>query len=130
MTEFYAQIRNIHLLAVSLSGFLFFCRAFYSISGKNWPHLLFVRSIVYIIDIILLTSAISLIIILPKSTFENGWLYFKICLVLFYIMSGFGAMRIKFSKLKRVGFLVLSLCLYILIIGIARAHNIMGWFIN
>ncbi len=129
MSEHFALIKNIHILAISLSGFLFFLRAAFSIYGAKWPRNFAIRLIVYIIDIALLTAALLLWAILPKETFENGWLHFKLILVFLYILSGFGAMSVKLNRPKRIGFYILAALLFITIIGIARAHNIMGWFL-
>jgi uncharacterized membrane protein SirB2 len=129
MIEFYNQIRFVHIWAISISGFLFFLRAFFSLIGANWPRNFALRMLVYLVDITLLTAAAMLWTILPKEIFENGWLHLKITLVVFYIIAGFGAMREKFTKNLRIGFCFLAALFYFLIIGIARAHNPLGWLI-
>lgn len=127
MIEFYSQIRAVHIWAISLSGLLFFTRALFSILGQDWPRNFALRMVVYLIDITLLTAAAMLWTILPKEMFENGWLNVKVTLVVLYILVGFGAMSKKLDKPKRIGFYVLAAIIYTTIIGIARAHNIMGW---
>ncbi|MBN8649109.1 MAG: SirB2 family protein [Caulobacterales bacterium] len=128
MIEFYSQIRIIHIWAISLSGFLFFTRAGFSFFGYNWPHFFSLRMLSWVIDFILLTAAAMLCTILPKEMFENGWLHVKITLVVLYILSGFGAMRKKFSKPIRIGFYIIAGILFAMIIGIARAKSPIGWF--
>lgn len=127
MLEFYSQIRTAHIWAISLSGFLFFIRAAFSIYGAKWPRNFALRLFVYLVDITLLTAAAMLWTILPKEMFENGWLHVKVTLVILYILAGFGAMRDKFSKQMRIGFYILAALLFTTIIGIARTHSPLSW---
>ncbi len=128
MAQYYSQIHLIHIIAISISGLLFSIRAPFSIYGAMWPRLKKIRILVYLIDIILIIAAISLIIILPKTVFSNGWLHLKVALVITYIGFGFAAMNNKIKKPIRIIFLICALLLYFLIIGIAINHNPMGWF--
>lgn len=128
MAQFYSQIHLIHVIAVSLSGFVFLLRSIFAIFGAKWPKNKIIRLFVYIIDIILIGAAISLIIILPKEIFKNNWLNLKVFLVFIYIICGFGAMNAKLKKGLRLLFLSLSIVIYITIIGIALNHNPLGWF--
>lgn len=128
MTQFYSQIHLIHVIAVSLSGFAFLLRSIFSIFGAKWPKNKIIRILVYIIDIILISAAISLIIILPKEVFKNNWLNLKVFLVFIYIICGFGAMNAKLKKGIRLLFLLSAIIIYFTIIGIALNHNPLGWF--
>lgn len=128
MAQFYSQIHLIHVIAVSLSGTLFLLRSIFSIFGAKWPKNKIIRILVYIIDIVLIGAAISLIIILPKDIFKNNWLNLKVFLVFIYIICGFGAMNDKLKKWPRLLFLLSSIVTYFIIIGIALNHNPLGWF--
>jgi len=128
LLEFYFPIRMVHIYAISLSGALFCLRALSSIMGAKWPHLFAVRILSYLIDTALLTAAAMLWTILPREMFANGWLTMKVGLVIVYIACGFVAMRQSNQRNLRIIFFVLAAITYTMIIGIARAHNIVGWF--
>lgn len=128
LLEFYPHIRNVHIWAISLSGLLFLLRSISSIMGASWPHLFAVRILSYLIDTTLLTAAAMLWTILPHEVFANGWLNLKVALVVVYIGVGFVAMRQGNRRNLRIVFLLLAAIIYCVIIGIARAHNLAGWF--
>lgn len=128
LLEFYPHIRNVHIWAVSLSGLLFLLRSISSIIGAKWPHLFAVRILSYLIDTTLLTAAAMLWTILPREVFASGWLNLKLAMVVVYIGFGFVAMRQNNKRNLRIVFLLFAAIIYCVIIGIARAHNMAGWF--
>src|SRR3546814_8640513 len=67
MIEFYPHIRQIHILTVILSGGLFALRGVFALAGARWPHAAPVRYLSYTIDTTLLTAALMLVSILPRS---------------------------------------------------------------
>ena len=74
MIEFYPQIRNVHILAITLSGCLFALRGLGLLLGMRWPQWPPVKYLSYTIDTVLLTAALMLMTILPGAMFANGWL--------------------------------------------------------
>src|SRR3546814_9438333 len=67
MIEFYPQIRHVNILTVVLSGSLFALRGLFALAGARWPHVAPVRYLSYTIDTTLLTAALMLVSIMPRS---------------------------------------------------------------
>lgn len=129
MIEFYAQIRWVHILAVSLSGSLFALRGLGVLMGMRWPQGAAVRYLSYGIDTVLLTAALMLVTILPGAMFANGWLALKLALVVVYVVLGVFALRRGRTRGQRTLAYVLALVTFIAIIGIARMHHPLGWLL-
>lgn len=127
MIEFYPQIRYTHILAVTLSGFLFGLRGLGTLAGMRWPQWATVRYLSYGIDTVLLTAALMLLTILPGAMFANGWLAAKLALVAVYVALGVFALRKGRSRTSRAVCYVLALLVFVAIVGIARTHHPLGW---
>ena len=127
MIEFYPQIRQVHIIAVILSGSLFALRGLFALAGARWPHAAPVRYLSYAIDTTLLTAALMLVTILPGAMFANGWLATKLVLVVVYVVLGVLAMKRGRTRGIRAGCYVATLLVFATIYGIARAHHPLGW---
>ncbi|MDN5782156.1 MAG: SirB2 family protein [Luteimonas sp.] len=127
MIEFYPQIRQVHILAVILSGSLFALRGMFALAGTRWPHAAPVRYLSYTIDTILLTAALMLLSILPGAMFANGWLAVKLVLVVVYVILGVLAMKRGRTRGIRRGCYVSALLVFVAAFGIARMHHPLGW---
>ena len=128
MIEFYAQIRTVHILAVTLSGCLFAVRGLGVLLGMRWPLWAPVRYLSYTIDTTLLTAALMLFTLLPKELFANGWLTTKIVLLVVYIGLGTVALKRARSHRARAIAYVAALATFAYIVGVARAHHPLGVF--
>jgi uncharacterized membrane protein SirB2 len=128
MIAFYAQIKAVHIAAVLLSGVLFVTRGLLVQSGHKalamTPSL---RYASYGIDTVLLAAALMLVAILPAAVFANHWLAAKNALLVLYIVLGSLALKRAQSARGRTAAFAAALCVYVLMIGIARAHDPMGW---
>ena len=112
MIAFYAQIKAVHIAAVLISGVLFLARGLMVQSGhKALAMTAWFRYASYSVDTVLLTAALMLATILPAALFANHWLALK---------------RAQSARARLAAF-VAALCVYVTIIGIARAHHPMGW---
>ena len=127
MAVFYPQIREVHILAASASGALFAVRGACAIAGMRWPRAALVRYTSYTIDTTLLTAALMLVTILPAAMFANHWLTAKLWLVVVYVALGVATMRAR-GRGVRVACYVAALVTFALVVGIARAHQPLGWF--
>lgn len=133
MIEYYSQIKFVHIVAVLISGSLFFLRGLMVLSGKQGLALAMpVRYLSYTIDTVLLTAALMLVSLLPGAMFSNGWLTAKLALLVAYIALGsFALKRATKPSAQRVGF-ALALVTYGAMVSIARAHHPLGalrnWF--
>ena len=128
MIEFYPQIRNLHILAVILSGSLFALRGLGMLAGGRWSQAAPVRYLSYSIDTVLLTAALMLLTLLPGAVFANHWLSVKLLLVVVYVALGVFALGRGRTVRVRASCYGAALLVFLLIIGIARAHEPMGWF--
>ena len=129
MIEFYAQIKWVHVFAVSLSGSLFALRGLGIVLGMQWPRAALVRYLSYSIDTVLLTAALMVLTILPGAMFANGWLTVKLVLVVVYVVLGVFALRKARTPGSRAVFYVLALLTFLAIVGIARMHSPWGWLL-
>ena len=129
MIEFYAQIKWVHVFAVSLSGSLFALRGLGIVLGMQWPRAALVRYLSYSIDTVLLTAALMLLTILPGAMFANGWLTVKLLLVVVYVVLGVFALRRGRTPRIRATCYVLALLAFLAIVGIARMHHPWGWLL-
>ena len=129
MIEFYPQIRNVHILAITLSGCLFALRGLGMLLGMHWPQWSPVKYLSYTIDTVLLTAALMLLTILPGAVFANGWLTVKLVLVVVYVVLGVFALRKARTPGSRAVFYVLALLTFLAIVGIARMHSPWGWLL-
>ena len=129
MIEFHAQIRSIHIWAITLSGCLFALRGLGMLAGARWPQVALLRYLSYGIDTVLLTAALMLVTILPSAAFANGWLTVKLVLVVVYVVLGVLALRRGRSRGVRAGCYAGALLVFIAIVGIARMHHPLGWLL-
>lgn len=129
MMEFYPQVKWTHVHAVICSGIIFTLRGGAALLGAKWPQHWLPRYGSYTVDTILLTTATMLFSMLPKGMFANGWLTFKVSLVVVYVILGVFAMRPKRTQAQRAVFYVLALTTFAFIFGIARMHHPAGWLL-
>ena len=127
--EFYPQVRAVHVLAALLSGSLFALRGACVIAGMRWPRAAPVRYLSYAIDTTLLTAALMLVTMLPAAMFANYWLTVKLCFVAAYVALGIAAMRAS-RRGVQAGLYSAALLAFALVVGIARAHHPLGWFVR
>ena len=129
MAVFYPQIREVHILAVILSGSLFALRGGCTIAGMRWPRAAPVRYFSYAVDTTLLTAALMLVTILPSVMFANHWLTAKLCFVAAYVALGIATMRAH-RRGVQAGCYLAALLAFALALGIARAPQPLGWFVR
>lgn len=129
MAVFYPQIREVHILAASTSGGLFALRGACVLAGMRWPRVAPVRYASYAIDTTLLTAALMLVTILPSAMFANHWLTVKLCSIAVYVTLGIATMRARRRDVRAICY-VAALVAFALVVGIARAHQPLGWFVR
>ena len=127
MIAFYPQIKQFHIFVALLSGSLFALRGGFALAGARWPQSLPVKWLSYAIDTALLTAAMMLLTMLPWAMFGNGWLAIKLVLLVVYVVLGSLALKRGRSARMRGGCYVAAVLVYLVMIGIARAHHPLGW---
>lgn len=129
MIEFHAQIKWVHVAAVTCSGLLFLLRGLLVLGGRGaWARRAAVRYLSYTIDSVLLTAALMLFTMLPSALFGNGWLTVKLVLLVVYIALGVMALRDGGTPRRRAVCFAAALAVFGLIVSIARAHHPLGLF--
>lgn len=126
MIEFYPQIKTVHIAAVIASGLLFLIRGGAVQVGAGWAMAAPLRYLSYTIDTVLLTAALMLATILHQFPFVQGWLTAKVLLLVCYVVLGSFALKRGRTRGVRMACWSAALLVYLLIIGIARAHNPLG----
>ena len=125
MLAYYAQVKFVHIVAVLLSGSLFFVRG---LSSPRFAMAAPVRLLSYGVDTVLLTAALMLATMLPAAMFANGWLLAKLLLLPLYVVLGSAALkRGRTPAIRRACFLA-ALAVFGTMLGIAFAHHPAGWW--
>ena len=128
LAEHYLAIRHLHVASVVLSGCVFLLRGLLIQAGRKTLALAApVRYASYTIDTVLLASALLLVAILPWAMFANGWLATKLVLVVVYVVLGTYALKRGRTRRVRAICYLAALATFIIIIGIAIAHQPLGW---
>jgi uncharacterized membrane protein SirB2 len=128
MIAFYAEIKAVHVAAVLISGVLFLVRGLMVQSGHaKWAMTAWLRYASYGVDTLLLAAALMLVAILPAALFANHWLSLKVGLLVVYVVLGSLALKRAQNARVRTAAFVAALCVYVTMIGIARAHHPLGW---
>jgi uncharacterized membrane protein SirB2 len=128
MVEFYGEIKWVHVAAVITSGSLFSLRGAGVLAGALWPMWAPLRFLTYSIDTVLLTAALMLATSLHQYPFVHGWLTAKVLLLVVYVVLGSFALRRAPTRRARAWCYAAALAVFLLIVGIARAHHPFGPF--
>ena len=128
MEAFYLEIRNVHIVAIMLSGLLMLTRGLvHNAFGASWVMSWPVRTLSYTIDTVLLTAALMLTTIIQQYPFVDGWLTTKVLLLVVYIVLGYTALRGSTPQLRWASLGGAAL-VYGFIVTVARAHSPLGIF--
>lgn len=127
MSEFYAEIRLVHIVAVLASGSLFLLRGPAIFAGLGWAMAAPLRYLTYTIDTVLLTAALMLMSIVQQYPFADAWLTVKVLLLVVYIGLGVLAFREGRRLPLRVGCWAAALAIFAFIISVARTHHPLGF---
>ena len=128
MSEFYPQIKWVHVAAVIASGGLFALRGAGTLAGAAWPMFAPLRYLSYTIDTILLTAALMLATILHQYPFVHAWLTVKVLLLVVYILLGSLALKRARTRVARAWCFAAAILLYVFIASVARTHHPLGAF--
>jgi len=127
MIELYPQIKFMHVSCVILSGSLFALRGLMMLAGSRFTNHAALRYLSYAIDTTLLTAAVMLVAMLHQYPFVQAWLTVKVLLLAVYILLGVFALRRGRTRRVRAICYVAALAVFATIIGVALAHNPLGW---
>lgn len=128
MSDYYAELKVLHIGAVIASGSLFLLRGLAINTGARWPMAAPVRRLSYGIDSVLLATAFVLVTLLQQYPFVHAWLTVKVLLLVVYIALGIVAFWKARSRAAGVGAWLAALVVYGFIISVAQTHDPVGAF--
>jgi len=128
MTEYYAELRHVHIACALLTIVLFALRGCLMIAESRWGRMALLRYLPHAVDTVLLTSALILTTIIHQYPFSTGWLTAKAVLLLVYIVLGSIALKRGRSKRIRVAAFVAALLTVGFMVSVAREHHPLGIF--
>ncbi len=129
MLEHYAAIKSTHIATVLASGGLFALRGALMLARSRLTHHAALRYGSYLIDTVLLGSAVTLCMILSQYPLQQGWLTAKVGALLAYIVLGSFALKRGSSYRARALFLVAALATFGYMYSVARAHHPAGFLL-
>ena len=127
MTTYLASYYT-HITCVMLSGSLFALRGFWMITGSELLEHRLVRILPHIIDTLLLTAAISLMVVLHQNPIANTWLTVKVVALLVYIVLGMFALRRGRTPQTRIICFALALMTFGFMVSVALTRHPAGVF--
>lgn len=127
MEIYYLAIRHVHIACVAASGLLFALRGGLALAGNAAARHWSLRGLSWAIDTTLLTAALLLTTIIHQYPFVQGWLTVKVLLLVAYVALGYRAIGAGTPQGARPRYYAAALGVYALIIGVALAHDPLGW---
>lgn len=128
MTEYYLEIRWLHIAAAMASGALFLLRGLaLNLFGWQWALARPLRYLSMTVDTALLAAALMLMAIIRQYPLADPWLSVKVALLVPYIVLGYMALRAR-SKAARLASLAGAAAIFLCIYSVARAHHPLGIF--
>lgn len=115
----YLAIKHMHMTFAALSGALFFIRGIWMLRDSPLLHRRWINRSSYVIDTVLLASALTMVFWSAQYPFVQSWLTVKVLAVLAYIVAGAVALKRGKTKPVRTGALVVALLLFAYIVKVA-----------
>lgn len=123
----YAAVKHIHLLAIGLSLAFFILRGIWMLIDSEKLKNCWIKYSTYLIDTVLLLSAIKLTILIQQYPGSHDWLTAKVIGLVCYIILGVIALKRGKTKGQRTIAFIAALATISYIIGVAIHHNPMSW---
>lgn len=119
----YLAIKHLHMTSAALSGLLFFVRGIWMLRESPLLHRRWINMSSYVIDTVLLGSALTMVFWSAQYPFVLEWLTVKVLVVLAYIVAGAIALkRGKTKRIRTVAFIV-AILLFVFIVKIALTRQ-------
>lgn len=126
LAQHFLTILHLHVGSVILSGALFFVRGLMRLRGLAVANHRVLRILSYLIDTVLLTTAILLTLIIHQYPLANAWLTVKIGLLLVYIVLGSLALKRARTRRARLASFLGALAAYGFIVSVALTQSPLG----
>lgn len=120
----YLAIKHIHMTFAALSGTLFFVRGIWMLRDSPLLHRRWINMSSYVIDTVLLATALTMVVWSAQYPFVQTWLTVKVTAVLVYILTGAIALKRGKTKNIRTGAFVMALLLLGYIVKLALTKQV------
>jgi uncharacterized membrane protein SirB2 len=127
--DHYPQLIMAHVACAILSGGIFIMRGMLRMRGAAVANAAPLRFSSYGVDSLLLLTAILLMVTSGQYPIVDAWLMVKVLLVAVYIVLGVFALKRAQTRRGRAAAFYAALIVYVYIIGVAIAHQPLGWFV-
>ena len=129
LMDHYTGLILAHVAGAILSGGLFILRGVLRARDAAVANAPAVRYLSYGMDTMLLGAAILLMLATNQYPFVDNWLTVKLLLLIVYVALGIVALKRGRTRTIRLGAFYAALAVYVYIIGVAFAHQPLGWFV-
>ena len=126
MSEFYLQLRAVHITCAVLTITIFTLRGLAMLADSPLTQHPLARWTSVAIDTVLLTTALMLATVIHQYPFSTGWLTAKVTLLVLYIVLGSIALRRGRTKKIRLAAFVAALATVGFLVTVARTHQPLG----
>jgi uncharacterized membrane protein SirB2 len=128
LTAWYPQLKQGHIVFVTLSGSLFLLRGVAVLAGAQWPLHRALRIASVVIDTLLFAAGSTMWALLQLNPLHEHWLGAKLLLLVVYVVLGTFALRRARGTASRALFLIAAVAVFVTMIGIAIAHHPAGFW--
>lgn len=120
----YLALKHLHMSFAALSGTLFFLRGIFMLRDSPLLHKAWINRSSYIIDTVLLASALTMVAWSAQYPFVVTWLTVKVIAVGAYIIAGAIALKRGKTKSIRTGAFVIALLVFGYIVKLAVTKQV------
>ncbi len=120
----YFALKHLHMSFAAMSGALFFLRGIFMLRESPLLHKASINRSSYVIDTVLLASALALVGWSGQYPFVVSWITVKIFAVIAYIAAGAIALRRAKTKAVRSGAFVVALLIFGYIVKLALTKQV------
>lgn len=120
----YLAVKHLHMTCAALSGTLFFIRGLLMLRNSPLLQLRWLNRSSYVIDTVLLASALTMVFWSAQYPFVQQWLTVKVIAVVVYIVVGAIALKRGKTKGIRATAFVIALLIFAYIVKVALTRQV------
>ena len=127
MSEFYLQLRAVHITCAVLTITIFTLRGLAMLADSPLTQHPLARWTSVAIDSVLLTTALMLTTVIHQYPFSTGWLTAKVTLLVLYIVLGSIALGRGRTRRTRIAAFLAALATVAFLVSVAMSHQPLGF---
>lgn len=120
----YLAVKHLHMTCAALSGTLFFIRGLLMLRDSPLLQLRWLNRSSYVIDTVLLASALTMVFWSAQYPFVQQWLTVKVIAVVVYIVVGAIALKRGKTKGIRATAFIAALLIFAYIVKVALTRQV------